>query len=95
MFGCDALYLHGRLKLVLTAGGDEPWNGLLIPTFKEFQKSLITDFPELVSHSVLGKWLYLAAESEDFEKTADRIVSLILKDDERIGVEPAKKLNFR
>lgn len=88
MFGSDALYLHGRLKLVLTAGGDEPWNGVLVPTFKEFQNSLITDFPELVPHSVLGKWLYLAEDCENFEKTADGIVTLILKDDKRVGVEP-------
>ena len=93
MFGSDALYLHGRLKLVLTAGGDEPWNGVLIPTCKEFQKSLIEEFPELVPHSVLGKWLYLAEDSESFEKTADKIVSLILRDDQRIGVEPSMEKN--
>ena len=29
MFGCLAVYLHGRLSLLLTSG-EEPWNGLLM-----------------------------------------------------------------
>jgi len=32
MFGCLAVYLHGRMMLLLTEG-EEPWNGLLIPPF--------------------------------------------------------------
>lgn len=79
MFDCDALYLHRRLKLVLTAGGDESWNGVLVPTFKEYQKSLIVDLPELVPDCVLGKLLHLSDNCKSFEKTADGIIDLNLK----------------
>ncbi len=39
MFGCLAVYLHGRLSLLLTSG-EEPWNGLLIPTDHQFHDSI-------------------------------------------------------
>ncbi len=88
MFGCDAFYLHGRLKLVLCPGKEEPWKGILIATSREFHDSLIADIPELSSHSVLGKWLYLPEKCDDFEEISEKIVGLILKDDIRIGVLP-------
>ena len=43
MFGCLAIYLHGRLSLLLSSG-DEPWNGLLIPTDHQFHESIKKDF---------------------------------------------------
>lgn len=91
MFGCDAFYLHGKLKLVLCPGKEEPWRGILIATSKEYHDSLIKDFPDLCSHQVLGKWLYLSESSDDFEEVGERLVRLILKNDIRIGVEPKRK----
>lgn len=91
MFGCRACYLHGRLVIVL-AFHKEPWRGVLIPTEREFQESLIVDYPALTRHPVLGKWLYLRESSEQFEETASRLVRRILARDRRVGVEPKRKV---
>ena len=88
MFGCRACYLHGRLVLVLASRGDEPWQGLLVPTDKANHEALLEEFPELVVHPVLGKWLYLPEEIEDFEEAASRLVGRIALDDPRLGVVP-------
>jgi hypothetical protein len=53
-FGCRAIYLHGRLMLVLCSGG-EPWNGLLIATEHEFHDSIRNDFQHVVEHPVNEK----------------------------------------
>jgi hypothetical protein len=90
MFGCEACYLHGRLALVL-AEGDEPWNGLLIPTEKDFHGSLIKDFKDVFQHPVLKKWLYLSQSSEDFETVASDIVEAVRMNDQRFGVEPKER----
>ena len=91
MFGCDAFYLYGKLVLVLAPGKEEPWKGVLVPTFRDFHDSLIAEFPELEPHELLGKWLYLSEASEGFDDTADGLVSRILRKDPRIGVEPELK----
>ncbi len=87
MFGCQACYLHGRLALVL-ADGDEPWNGLLIPTDHQFHDAIRQDFKDVIRHPVLKKWLYLSQSSEDFETVASDIVEAVRVDDLRFGVEP-------
>ena len=90
MFGCQACYLHGRLKLVL-ASKKEPWNGLLIPTEKEFHDSIRNDSKGVVQHPILKKWLYLPETYEDFESVANDIVEQVLVDDQRFGVEPKER----
>ena len=92
MFGCEAVYLKGRLMLVLAAG-QEPWNGLLLATAHEHHPALQHQWPGLTSHSVLGKWLYISQNNAAFESTATAIVKSILKSDQRIGVEP--KVNHK
>jgi hypothetical protein len=87
MFGCEAIYLNGRLMLVLAAG-EEPWNGILLATSREYHSSLQAEWKNLSSHPVLGKWLYLSQEDPSFETTGGAIVNSILKRDSRIGVEP-------
>jgi hypothetical protein len=87
MFGCQAAYLHGRLVLVLAAH-EEPWNGLLVCTSREFHSALMDDFPDLRPHPVLPKWLYLAQSCDGFEETAQELAQQALKNDARIGVEP-------
>jgi len=89
-FGCRAIYLHGRLMLVLCAG-EEPWNGLLIATEHKFHDSIREDFDYLVQHPVLKKWLYLAETSEDFENVAMDIVEAIRIRDQRFGIEPKER----
>jgi hypothetical protein len=90
MFGCEACYLYGRLALVL-ADGDEPWNGLLIPTERDFHGSVIKDFKGVVQHPVLKKWLYVSQSSEDFETIASEIVEAVRMNDPRLGVEPKER----
>ncbi len=89
-FGCRAVYLHGRLMLVLCSG-EEPWNGLLIATEKEFRKEILREFETVVGHPVLKKWLYLPENSEDFETIASAIVEAARVGDQRFGVEPKER----
>jgi hypothetical protein len=91
MFGCLAIYLRGRLMLVL-ASREEPWNGLLIPTDHQFHDSIIKDFRDVVQHSVLKKWLYLPEATEDFETVASDIVEAVRMNDLRFGVEPKESV---
>jgi hypothetical protein len=89
-FGCRAIYLHGRLMLVLCSG-EEPWNGLLIATEHEFHDSIRQEFENVVQHPVLKKWLYLTEASEDFESVSSDIVEAIRIGDQRYGVEPKER----
>jgi hypothetical protein len=86
-FGCKAIYLRGLMVLVLCSG-DEPWNGLLIPTDHQFHQDIMQDFSGVVQHPVLKKWLYLPENHEDFESTAMDLVEAIRLGDNRIGIEP-------
>ncbi|MGK5087305.1 hypothetical protein WDW86_07080 [Bdellovibrionota bacterium FG-2] len=90
MFGALAGYLYGRL-VVLVGADAEPWNGLMVPTEREFHASLLEEFPALKNHPILGKWLYISQNHPDFEEIAQRVIKLIKKRDPRIGVEPKPK----
>ena len=90
MFGCLAIYLHGRMVLLLSEG-EEPWNGLLIPTEHEHHIPILTEFKDIVQHPVLKKWLYLPENTEDFESVAYDIVHCIEMNDPRFGVEPKER----
>jgi hypothetical protein len=94
MFGCLAIYLHGRLMLVL-ASGEEPWNGLLVPTEHQFHTAIMREFRDVVQHPVLKKWLYLPEATEEFEPSASDIVDAIKINDERFGVEPKERVSRR
>jgi len=89
-FGCRAVYLHGLMVLVLCSG-EEPWNGLLIPTDHQFHDDIMKDHRGVVQHPVLKKWLYLPGASEDFESIAMGIVEAIRMNDQRFGVEPKER----
>jgi hypothetical protein len=94
MFGCLACYVHGRLALLLTSG-EEPWNGLLIPTDHQFHDSIRRDYKDVVQHSILKKWLYLPESTEDFESDAQEMVEAIRINDPRFGVEPTERVAKR
>ena len=94
MFGCLAIYLHGRLMFVL-ASGEEPWDGLLIPTEHQFHDAILKEFRDVVQHSVLKKWLYLPEATEDFETVASDIVEAVRMNDPRFGVEPQERISKR
>ena len=92
MFGCLAIYLHGMLMLVL-ASGEEPWDGLLIPTEHQFHDAILKEFNDVVQHTVLKKWLYLPEATEDFETVASDIVEAVRMNDQRFGVEPKERVS--
>ncbi len=87
MFGCEAVYLDGRLTLVL-AVGEEPWNGILVATSRECHPALQREWARLSPHPVLGKWLYLSQTDPGFEQIATALVQSVRHGDAWIGVEP-------
>lgn len=87
MFGCEAVYLHGRMMLVL-ADRKPPWRGVLFPTSREHHAAICADFPALAPHPVLGKWLYLPERHDDFEDIVREAVDCMIDNDPRFGVEP-------
>lgn len=102
MFGALAVYLNGLNVAVLSESpGDRTyrgikykfdiWDGVLIPTNREFHLSLQAEFPELVPHPVLGKWLFLPQQTENFDEILTRIIRLIRRKDIRIGILPGQK----
>ena len=94
MFGCLACYVRGRLVLVL-ADRDPPWDGVLVPTGREHHDALRALVPALRVHPVLGKWLYLAAAEDAFEREARHLAELARADDPRVGVEPTARQGRR
>ncbi|MCC5024225.1 MAG: hypothetical protein J6386_16185 [Candidatus Synoicihabitans palmerolidicus] len=90
MFSGKAVYLHGRFILFL-ADKEEPWRGVLVPTEREHQPSLIADRPALAPHSVLPKWLYLPEAADSFEADAQWLVQRARAHDERVGIIPSHK----
>jgi hypothetical protein len=88
MFGVHAVYLRGRMVIVLCGKREEPWHGILVPTMREHHASLTREYPQLAPHGVLGKWLYLPARAHDFERVAHAIVERVALDDARFGIEP-------
>ncbi|MBN20250.1 MAG: hypothetical protein CL678_03095 [Bdellovibrionaceae bacterium] len=102
MFGGLAAYLNGKMVCVLMEDPGayeyrgkkfdfEIWNGILIPMERENHASLIQDFPALVSHPVLGKWLYLPMRAPSFEADSLKLSELIFQNDQRIGILPQTK----
>jgi hypothetical protein len=87
MFGCWSAYIDDILMLVM-AEGDEPWNGVMVATAVDHHDSLRKDFPVLQPHPILGKWLYISQGNPEFEEVADRLTTLALQHDSRIGVAP-------
>ncbi len=90
MFGCEAAYVDGMLRLVVADRG-EPWNGLLVCTSHEHHAVLIEEMPSLHPHAVLGKWLYVPQDDPSFEDIANRITNLVLARDARVGVESTSR----
>jgi len=90
MFGAKAAYLGGKLMLCFCAG-TEPWSGVLACTDRTRHAALFAEFPELVPHPILPKWLYLSESSARFETTAARLVSLARQRDPLLGVTPQPK----
>ena len=102
MFGCMAAYVRSRMVMVLAEDpGDRKyrgktypydiWNGVMLPTEKDYHASLIKEFGALIPHPVLGKWLYLPAADENFETLVRDLADQIAQGDPRFGIEPQIK----
>ena len=99
MFGGMASYVHHRMVSLLAENpgdrtyrgvdyGFDVWNGVLYPTDYDQHESLQSDFPSLIQHPVLKKWLYLPLESDDFEDTVHECSLRIRRNDKRFGIYP-------
>ena len=77
--------------MIVLASGDEPWNGILVATEREFHSQLQQRYPSLKSHSILGKWLYLSQSDPSFEEIAISIIEAARRNDPLIGVDPKPK----
>lgn len=86
MFGGKSAYLDGRMVLFFAAK-KEPWRGLLLPTDRAHHASLRAEFPALVVHPVLSKWLYLPETADAFERIGAELVRLVRHRDPRLGVQ--------
>jgi hypothetical protein len=86
LFSFDAAYLDDRLYLAVAEGKD-PWNGLLVCTSREHHPALRNDYPQLVPHKVLSKWLHLSFSHPAFETIAIDIAAKARKRDPRLGVD--------
>lgn len=86
LFSFDAAYLDGRLFLA-AKDGKEPWNGLMVCTSRDRHAALTAQYPQLKSHAVLGKWLYISQGHPEFESVAQELVLLAKRRDPRIGIE--------
>lgn len=102
MFGGFAYYVEQ--KMVLAIFEDEKtrtyknktakyaiWNGCMFPVEKHLHPEILEKYPFLTNHPVLPKWLYLAAESENFENNVEEIIVQIRKRNEKFGVIPKSK----
>lgn len=89
-FGGRTVMLNGKHHLFLTCQG-EPWQGILVCTFHEHQESLLREFPSLVQHPVLKKWLYLPETTDTFERDAKRLIKLARARDPRLGILPSPR----
>jgi len=94
MFGTQAAYLDGKLMLCFSKRR-EPWNGILIATAPPFHEALRQEFPGVVRHPVLAKWLMLPDNAPRFEAVAGRLVAAVRRRDPRIGVVPPEKKRRR
>lgn len=95
MFGGLAVYIFEKQVMVIvepTKSGTWSWHGVLICTDKEHHESLAQDLPGAAPHiEGVKKWMYLDSSYENFEDTAEKLTTLIEKNDSRIGIFPKPK----
>jgi hypothetical protein len=106
MFGGLAVYYRGKMILLIIKSPGESsykgkkfkfdiWNGILLPTSHEFHSRIYQRFPEVVQHPVLGKWLYLPFNLEEFETIAENIAKEISREIPDWGIVPKVKRKLK
>ena len=91
MFGGLAAYLFERQMLLLvepTKSGRWNWHGVLVCTNYEHHASIQAEFPALMPHAVLRKWLFIDSTHEDFESTMEAVAKRVVSNDPRFGILP-------
>ncbi len=102
MFGGMALYGHGKMLFCIMEDPTQNfykdktfpypiWNGVLIPTQREYHNEFIKISKDFTSHPVLGKWMYIPQTLENFEDHIKKIVLLAVKNSDLIGIIPKQK----
>lgn len=102
MFGGRGFYYDQKLILVIFENpGDRTyknitaafdiWNGCMFPSNFENHDEIKNLFPILINHPVLGKWLYLPQQTEDFEEIATQIIRQIPRRIHLFGTIPKPK----
>jgi hypothetical protein len=91
MFGGLAAYLFERQMLLLvepTKSGRWNWHGVLICTDYQHHASIRAEFPALMPHDVLRKWLFIDSAHEEFESTMEMeaVAKRAAGNDPRFGV---------
>lgn len=103
MFGGFAYYYEARFVLCLfEKTGDrhfknknydfELWNGCLFPMERENHATILTQYPFLIHHPVLPKWLYLPTDTEAFESNVEILLKEIRKRNLKFGIIPKSKI---
>jgi hypothetical protein len=93
MFGGLAAYLFERQMLLLvepTKSGRWNWHGVLLCTDYQHHASIQSEFPALIPHEVLRKWLFIDSTHEDFESTMQAAAQRVAGNDPRFGILPRR-----
>ena len=69
-----------------TKSGRWNWHGVLVCTDYEHHASIQAEFPALMPHEVLRKWLFIDSTHEDFESTMEAVAKRIANNDPRFGI---------
>jgi hypothetical protein len=97
MFGCFAVYVSGKMVLILRNRKEYAAdNGVWVATKPEHHETLKPLLPSMRSILLLGaagtsSWQNIPLEADDFEECAMQACDLILKNDPRIGKIPKPK----
>lgn len=98
MHGGIGYYLDEKLVLVLIESSRttehkgisypfELWRGCFFPIVKIKQNAVIAKFPFLENHPATKHWLYLPAETEEFEDHVKLVIRDIIKRNPLFGTE--------
>ena len=91
MFGGLGAYLFERQMLLLvepTKSGRWNWHGVLICTDYEHHASIQAEFPALMPHEILRKWMFIDSSHENFESTMEEVAKRVARNDPRFGIVP-------
>jgi hypothetical protein len=102
MFGCLAVYVGGKIVLILRRKHDPKTlrdDGIWVATLPEHNESLLEEFPMLrriemfqsQGQKAFTGWLNLPEHEEYFEETALAVCRCVIEGDARIGKIPSSR----